>query len=222
MQHGSGRHWIRIGRPWRLAAGAAPSWLAIATLLQQVCRLLDWHSGAEGGHAGSSYLGVHTRCRLNPLPPMPSPLHADEQLYKDVESVLGECFLAGLIALAQQQQQLDGSGATAEPLCDPDLLVPLLLLWDGICHLFAGRPKPSGWVATVLRAAKLFSAEAREAAAAAVEGRVTSQPLVAAQRLWRDLKSAQLKPLFEMADVVGDGGGGSLEEGGGRAAKRRQ
>ena len=155
------------------------------------------------------------------------PLHADEQLYKDVESVLAECFLAGLTGLAaqEQQQRRDGSGGAtaAQPLCDPALLVPLLLLWDGICHLFAGRPKPSGWVAMVLKGAKLFSTEAREAAAAAVEGQVTSQPMAAAQRLWRDLKPAQLKPLFESADVGGGGSGGSVEEEGGRrAAKRRR
>ena len=101
------------------------------------------------------------------------------------------------------------------PLTDPALLVPLLRLWDGVCWLYSGRAKPSAWVALLLRLAKLFSPEAREAAAAAAEPWVSSGPMLAARPLWRDLKPVPLRPLLESADVGGGGGGE-------RAAKRQR
>lgn len=142
------------------------------------------------------------------LPPLLPP-PADEQLHNDVEGVLEEVCRDGLLALAKSQP--------GGQISDPAPLASLLLLWDGVCQLFAGKAKPSGWVALVLKAAKLFSPEAREAAAAAVEGRISSGPMVAARQLWRDLKPVPLKPLFESADVTGgDSGPGA------RAAKRQR
>jgi hypothetical protein len=114
----------------------------------------------------------------------------------------------GLSALAKQR---------GGQLADPTPFTLLLLLWEGVCHLYAGRAKPSNWVALLLKAAKLFSPEAREAAAAAVDGRVISGPMQAARQLWRALKPVQVQPLFESADV-GRGDSGSGE----RAAKRQR
>ena len=128
--------------------------------------------------------------------------------------MLEECFQDGLAELAKRQP--------GSQLSDPALLQPLLVLWDGVCHLFAGKAKPSGWVALLMRAARLFSPETREAAAAGVEGRVTSGPMQAARHLWRDLKPVPLKPLFESADVTGGGGGGGGSGPGQRAAKRQR
>ena len=125
---------------------------------------------------------------------------------------MDECFKDGLTALAKAQP----GGA---PLADPTLLQPLLLLWDGICVLFAGRAKPSGWVGLLMRVAKLFTTEAREAAAAAVAPHVSSGPMLAARLLWRELKAVPLKPLFESADV---GGSGSSTGGSGVRATKRQ
>ena len=149
------------------------------------------------------------------MPPATCLLPADEQLYKDIEAVLDECFKDGLTALAKAQP----GGALLD---DPALLQPMLLLWDGICSLFAGRAKPSGWVGILMRVAKLFSPEAREAAAAAVEQHVSSGPMLAARPLWRDLKAVPLKPLFESADVGGGGSAGGGSGPGERAAKRQR
>eukprot|EP00887_Chlorella_sp_A99_P006571 scaffold3.g6571.t1 len=199
-------------------------------------------AGLAAAAAGAEVLG---RYRFVPA--------TDDQLFKasaaltasDVEGVLEYC-CDGLKALQQyrpltQQQQLeqqDGAGrggagtggkagggaAAAPPLADPSLLLPLLRLWDGACCLFAGRPKPSGWVALVLKTAKLFTPEARAEAATALAP--TSAPVQAAARLWEALKPAALRPLFETADV--GGGACSVDEpaavggAGGRAAKRQR
>ncbi len=63
---------------------------------------------------------------------------------------------------------------------------------------------PPSW-----QVAKLFTPEAREAAAAAVACSVSSGPMLTARPLWRDLKTVPLKPLFESADVGGGTDGGS-------------
>jgi hypothetical protein len=76
---------------------------------------------------------------------------------------------------------------------------PLLRLWDGVCQLFAGKAKPSAWVALLLKMALLFDPAAREAAAAAEEPR--SQAMRKAQEMWGPLKPVAIKPLFESADV---------------------
>ncbi|KAL4859226.1 Acyl-coenzyme A oxidase [Chlorella vulgaris] len=139
----------------------------------------------------------------------------DEQLHKDIEGVLEEVFRDGLTAMASGGQ-----------ICDPAPLTFLLLLWDGVCQLFSGKAKPSGWVALLVKAAKLFSAQTRVAAAEAVRGRVSSSPMVAASPLWGELKAVQLRPLFETADVLDFGSGGQNERTGKRqrrtSAGRRQ
>ena len=135
------------------------------------------------------------------------PLAADDQLFKDVEGVLEEVFRDGLTALAKR--------TPGAPLADPRLFQPLLQLWDGVCHLYSGRAKPQAWVALLLRLAKLFSPEARAAAAAAAAPALTSGPMCKVQGLWRELKPAEtLRQQFEAADV--EGGGGE------RSAKRRR
>ena len=55
-------------------------------------------------------------------------------------------------------------------------------------------------MALLLKAAKLFSPAAREAAAAAEQPQ--SEPMCKAQALWGPLKPAVLRPLLECADVV--------------------
>ena len=108
--------------------------------------------------------------------------------------------------------------AKAQPggqLDQPPLLQALLQLWDGVCHLYAGKQKPQAWVALLLKLAKLFTAEARDAAAQAAA--VSSAPMLRASGLWRDLQPvATLRAQFESADVGSDSGGG----GGERGAKR--
>jgi hypothetical protein len=121
-------------------------------------------------------------------------LAADEQLFKDIEGVLEEVVRDGVAALAKRE--------AGGQLADHRAVASLLLLWDGVCKLFAGKAKPSGWVALLMKTAKLFSPDAREAAAAAVEGAVSSGPMLAARHLWRELKPTPLRPLFESADVV--------------------
>ena len=127
-----------------------------------------------------------------PAPLLPLP---DEELYKDVEGGL-EYAAGALAALAKQRGGV--------PLDDPALLAPLLLFWDGTCLLFAGRAKPSGWVAQMLKAAKAFTPQARAAAAASVADDVASGPMRSAALLWGPLKPVAIKPLFETADVVAD------------------
>lgn len=60
-----------------------------------------------------------------------------------MEGVLGEVVRDGLAALAKQ--------SPGGVLDDPALLAPLLLLWDGVCWLFSGKAKPSGWVALLMK-----------------------------------------------------------------------
>lgn len=50
----------------------------------------------------------------------------------------------------------DGLAAVAKRspgglLGDPALLSPALLLWDGVCWLFSGKAKPSGWVTLLMK-----------------------------------------------------------------------
>ena len=119
---------------------------------------------------------------------------ADDQLYKDVgEGTLEAC----ADALAAYSKRRLGGKAIDDSL----LLGPVLTLFDGICLLFAGKPKPTAWVAIVLRCGKLFTPEARLAAAEAATAR--SEPMQRARPLWGALKPAVLRPLFESADVAG-------------------
>ena len=131
--------------------------------------------------------------------------------------VLEEVCRDGLAELAKRQP----GGA----LADPGLLARLLGLWDGICHLFAGRAKPSSWTSLLLKCAKLFTPEARAAAAeaAAAAGHASSGPMQrVSPAMWRDLKPlAALQQQLEAADVAAGGGAGGADEGG-RAAKRRR
>ena len=75
---------------------------------------------------------------------------SDEQLVKDVEGVLEDsCALVKGTAV---------SGQT-------DALRNVMMLWDGICCYFEGRPKPSSWIDQLMRAAKACSAATRQSAA---------------------------------------------------------
>ncbi|GAB4822004.1 hypothetical protein N2152v2_009050 [Parachlorella kessleri] len=141
-------------------------------------------------HAVATGSAVLAKYRFNPA--------VDEQLYKDVEGALEFC-LDGLTAAAAAVKSSGSSSGNGAALTDPTLLQPLLRLWDGICQLFTGKAKPGAWVALLLKAAKLFSPAAREAAAAAQQPR--SEPMRSAQALWGPLKPAALRPVLESADV---------------------
>lgn len=72
------------------------------------------------------------------------------------------------------------SGSRAAPetlLGGVGLLVPLLELWDGVCGLYMGRPKPSHWVAILLRIAKLFPPDVRESSGKLAQVRTTAFPI---------------------------------------------
>lgn len=114
----------------------------------------------------------------------------DEQLYKDLEGVLEQaCDM-----LAWQRQIKKGL------ISDAKHLTPLLEYWDGICCLFAGRTKPAHWVTRLLKAARLFSVDARTQAAK--QAVVISEVMLKAQTLWGDMKGTKLKSLFEVADIA--------------------
>lgn len=75
------------------------------------------------------------------------------------------------------------------------------------------------------QACVLPTTERQARAAAAASLRPHSGPMRAVQRLWEALKPAQLKPLFETADVEGSGNAelaAAAEQGDGRAAKRQR
>lgn len=96
----------------------------------------------------------------------------DAELHKDVEGVLELC-----CEVIQYVHKSRGG----ELLQDSHWLQPLLELWDGICCLLEGRVKPSTWVSHLLKTAKLFSPEARTAAASDAKVWVLSNRLSAFQ-----------------------------------------
>jgi hypothetical protein len=67
----------------------------------------------------------------------------------------------GLADIDAGEQYLGGGSEQKTLSGGVELMVPLLELWDGVCGLFTGRPKPSHWVATLLRVCKLFPPEVR-------------------------------------------------------------
>ena len=58
---------------------------------------------------------------------------------------------------------LFGKGEAAG-ISKSDFFTHLLEFFDGVCWLMKGRPKPSNWVACLLKTAKLFTMETRVAA----------------------------------------------------------
>ena len=118
----------------------------------------------------------------------------DEQLYKDIEGVLEQsCDMFKW--QHQQSQQLIGH---------TQQLISMLEFWDGICHMYTGRAKPSHWIAHVLKALKLFTVEARASAASNAD--TGSGVMSRAQELWVDLKAPRIRALFETADVENSDG----------------
>ena len=75
----------------------------------------------------------------------------------------------------------------------------LLILWDGICCYMEGRAKPATWVNMLMRAAKRCSPDLRSSAA---DVTLHSEVMRTSQPLWKALKAEQLRPLFEVPDVV--------------------
>lgn len=117
-------------------------------------------------------------------------MSTDEQLYKDLEGVLEQSF--DMFKWQHQQSK--------QLLTQTQQLICLLELWDGVCHLYAGKTKPLHWTAQLLKALKLFTAEAREHAANHAE---TSSALMGkAKCLWQELKAPKIKALFESADIA--------------------
>lgn len=127
-------------------------------------------------------------------------MSTDEQLYKDIEGVLEQaCDMFKWRHMHQKQL-----------ITRPEQLTSLLEFWDGVCHLFTGRAKPSHWVANLLRALKLFTASTREQAVSKAE--TTSAVMTKASVLWEDLKAPRLKALFETIDVADDSGAASKRQ----------
>ena len=113
----------------------------------------------------------------------------DEQLYKDIEGVLEQsCDM--FKRQHQQAKQLIGQS---------EQLSCMLEYWDGICHMYTGKAKPSHWIAQLLKALKFFTCEAR--ASAASNAATSSDVMSRAQELWADLKAPRIRAVFETADV---------------------
>lgn len=68
----------------------------------------------------------------------------------------------------QPKQPPGQSGHSGQALQDVELAQGLLQLWDGICGLLSAQAKPGHWLQQLLKALKLFTPEARSAAAAHV------------------------------------------------------
>lgn len=126
---------------------------------------------------------------------------ADEELYKDIGEIIDFC-VDGLVIYSKEY-------CSGRPLEDSTLLTPLFTLWDGVCLLFSHKSKPNAWTKSIMKAAKLFTPEARVAAAEGAGAR--SSAMQAARPMWRDMKPGPLAAVFEAADV------GNGEE---RASKR--
>ncbi len=127
-------------------------------------------------------------------------MSTDEQLYKDLEGVLEQS--CDMFRWRYQQAK--------QPITHTDQLTSLLECWDGICHLYSGKAKPSHWVADLLKTLKLFTAEARILAASAAE--ISSAVMTNANPLWAELKAPRIKALFETADTADANGNSSKRQ----------
>lgn len=113
----------------------------------------------------------------------------DEQLYKDIEGVLEQS--CDMFKWQYQHSQ--------QPICQTQQLSCLFECWDGICHMYMDKAKPSHWIAQLLKALKWFTPDAR---ATAASNAVTHSDLMnRTQALWAELKSPRIRALFEIADV---------------------
>ena len=121
----------------------------------------------------------------------------DEQLYKDIEGVLEQSCDMFKWQHQQSQQLIEH---TQQLTC-------MLEYWDGICHMYTGKAKPSHWIAHVLKALKWFTVEARTTAASNAD--TSSGVMNRAQDLWADLKAPRIKAIFDTADVENLNGGAS-------------
>ena len=127
-------------------------------------------------------------------------MSTDEQLYKDIEEVLEQsCDM-----FRWRHQQLK------QPITQTEQLASLLEFWDGVCHLFAGKAKPSHWVSHLFKTLKLFTSEAR--VQAAVQADTSSEVMTKAKALWQELKASRIKSLFETADVADQDGSASKRQ----------
>lgn len=114
----------------------------------------------------------------------------DEQLYKDLEGVLEQ----SCSVFKWRFQHLK------QPITQPEQLVSLLEFWDGVCHLYSGKAKPSHWTAQLLKTMKWFTPEARIQAANKAD--TSSEIMTKANALWGDLNASRIRAMFETADVA--------------------
>lgn len=118
----------------------------------------------------------------------------DEQLYKDIEGVLEQsCDMFKW----QHQHSKQLISQTQQLTC-------LLEFWDGVCHMYTGKAKPSHWIAILLKVLKWFTVEARGSAASIAE--TSSDVMSRAQELWAELKAPRIRAAFETADVENSNG----------------
>ena len=117
-------------------------------------------------------------------------MSTDEQLYKDIEGVLEQA--CDMFKWRHQHYK--------QLITQPEQLTCLLEFWDGVCHLYTGKAKPSHWVANLLKTLKLFTPFAREQAVSKAD--ISSAVMTKASVWWEELKAPRLKALFETADVA--------------------
>lgn len=127
-------------------------------------------------------------------------MSTDEQLYKDIEGVLEQS--CDMFKWRHQQAK--------QPITQTDQLTNLLEFWDGICHLYTGKAKPSHWVGHLLRTLKLFTSEARIHAAGTA--RISSAVMTNVSSLLAELKAPRIKGLFETADIADANGNSSKRQ----------
>ena len=130
-------------------------------------------------------------------------MSTDEQLYKDVEGVLEQsCDM-----FRWRHQHLK------QAVIQPDQLTGLFEFWDGVCHLYIGKAKPTHWVARLLKCLKLFTPEARLQAVSRAD--TTSEVMTRAKSMWTELRTPRIKALFETIDVADVNGTASKRQRGG-------
>jgi len=122
----------------------------------------------------------------------------DEELYKDVEDVIGKMHAA----MTMTANVLNSKGSLSRDsqgnVFRPELLIMVLQFWDNICNFFSGKPKPSKWMKQMIQVSSHFDLETRSHAVQRVA--LTSWTMQAAAPHLTDMKPRALLPLFEAAD----------------------
>eukprot|EP00890_Picochlorum_soloecismus_P001099 jgi/Picsp_1/1990/NSC_05456-R1_multiple endocrine neoplasia type 1 len=124
----------------------------------------------------------------------------DEELYKDVEDIIGKMHAAMKMTdnILNSKDSLSGDNQGSVLTFSTDLLKTVLQFWDNVCNFFSGKPKPSKWIKQMIQVSTHFDSESRSQAVQCVA--FTSWTMQAAAPHLIDLKPRALLPLFEAAD----------------------